>query len=155
MSSTGPLRLALMACLAFVSGPAGADDDDIAVRTDSKNIAVTEPKADSAVLREAMMSVEGTVKVAANADAPAVVVAMFTSKGEQKVQHGSFGLRLGDDENEYGVYQFKDDAYKFRFKIKAPKQTGEFDLTVATIGGGARGQKITKERSKPITIDVR
>jgi hypothetical protein len=154
MTSTGLLRLALVASIALASGPARADDD-IVVRADSKNIAVTEPEADSAVLRGAMMSVEGTVKVGPDAEAPAGVVATFTSKGEQKVQLGSYGLRLGDEENEYGVYQLKDDAYQFRFKISAPKQAGECELVVETIGGGARGRKITKERSKPIAINVR
>lgn len=155
MNSTGLLRLALIASIACASGIAGAHDDDIVERVDSKNIVVTEPKADSAVLRESMMTVMGTVEVAPDADAPAIVVVRFTRKGEEKVEVGSYGLRLGDEENDYGVYQLKDDAYKSRFKIKAPKQVGECDLTVETIGGGAPGRKIERERSKPIAIKVR
>lgn len=143
-------RLAILAFLALSLGTARADDD-VVERVDSKNITVTEPKADAAVAKDAKMSVEGTVKVAPGANAPAIVIAKFT--GGKKLELGSYSLRLNDEENEYGIYQFKDGAYKFHFKVKAPGRTGKCALTVETIE--ASGPKIHKERSKPITIQVR
>jgi hypothetical protein len=113
---------------------------------------VTDPKADAAFAKDAGMTVTGTVKVAPGAKAPDIVIVKFTS--EKEVELGSYGLRLDDEENEYGVYELKDGVYTFRFKVNAPNQAGKCKLTVVTIGGGGPGRKIERELSKPIAIEI-
>lgn len=147
----------LLASLAVSVAVARDDGGEVEIieHVDSKTVSVTYPKADAAIAKGTRLVVMGTVEVPDGEKAPELVIVKFT--GAEKLELGSWALRLGDEEADHGLYRLKEGVYSFRFRVKAPRTAGKCDLTVESIGMRTVGKsdEIVKERCKPLAIEIR